>query len=753
MLKNDRTFLEVGLVFHMAKTRDSQYGTIEQLKFQMGKMSIHRWPNWPVSFPVIYFKKEEIPSQYYFIIRDYAASVYFTILSCVFNMVILPFNKCYDFFIYQYAFYDFLSPLLMIFVFYPPIYNFCLTKEIKKLWIFVYFLLICWFFLRALGFSETGSIGLCTVIYQYMWAYKKVVKYSAPFVAFFNWGRFIFLFRVFFALLRSQPILKDEKPYRISNINKAIALLTIGFIPIEFSKNIKLSFLDAIVSGLLMIFLHDFPFIQSLTGFLILTIELLDACSYITCFEGLNSRTVGALANMRFYLITHKSLLLFAIIFEAFIIFLFFYQSKKGFYISKFYILLCYWVFSCIAFLPMVQHFYIYSSISKTHNKNIQPTYYQAKDIYKFFQSPFNFTAPPLNKMKNLIIFKFEAFELQALGPYSHFPECSNAMPFFTNLSNHSIITENAVQAPFICYSMAGMFTAECGLPILGGRFNARLEQSPYPRCIGNILQKLGYHLEGHLTHDGKYCWQEQFMDLRGYDVKKLHNPYPLGTSDWNLFEYIMENDFPQMAPGKRKKPWALHIESINTHLNDRTNDKRCVGRISPKCNPLIYEFDCEDKLFEIFWEKFYEYHLEENTEVVIYADHNYPGLDYFTPPHKLAFIVPFHGHKKLTRYSDMYDIAPTILDILNITTNPPLLYGNSLLNEKETKNYPSDFDFIILSHIYQQTKQLSSNMDPNTLDYKLTQIDSLNSFNWWTWGKGNNGYMDNPVTTKHILI
>ena len=299
---------------------------------------------------------------------------------------------------------------------------------------------------------------------------------------------------------------------------------------------------------------------------------------------------------------------------------------------------------------------------------------------------------------------------------------------FFEKLLNNSIFPINAYQYPYVSFSTAGIFTADCNLPLIGGFSNSRLQTSTYERCLSNILSKIGYRLEAYSASPCKNNYLYQFLANRGYTLHSTLNSFGGVERDSISFAEAAKL-FSIMAPGVRKQPILLFLETIYSHTHDYVTDPYCKIRVNEKCPTIFHGWDCTDQVIEEFFRQFDKYNLSENTDIILYSDHLHYSNNIYGDPRKIGILIPSIGNmtrrKLLTRTSNLYDIAPTVLEMLNISIEPNFLYGATLLNETKEPIYPSFYDYIILNNVYYQTFSLSKSVADKTGAYSLQRVNS----------------------------
>lgn len=247
-------------------------------------------------------------------------------------------------------------------------------------------------------------------------------------------------------------------------------------------------------------------------------------------------------------------------------------------------------------------------------------------------------------------------------------------------------------------YTMAGLFSSQCGVPLFTSAFaglddvagNTTDVSTFHPRiaCFGDVLHKAGYtqiYMGGApITFSNKGL----FFHLHGYDEAlgltqlEAQAGGKLPQLGWGLYDNVLFklalDRYRELAAGR--KPFNLSLLTLDTHPPD--------GRPSPGCpkyaandNGMLQAVHCTDYLVGKFIDALQKEPGWGNTVVVIMSDHLmmrndaeplYPnGYD-----RRPALLVLNAGQGK--RPARMYhmDIAPTLLDLLDVRTNATFIAG-----------------------------------------------------------------------------
>ena len=336
--------------------------------------------------------------------------------------------------------------------------------------------------------------------------------------------------------------------------------------------------------------------------------------------------------------------------------------------------------------------------------------------IFEYFSSPLHITLP--KKLKNLLFISFESFETNTLGIFNK--KCPESMSFLSRMINNSIYTLKTKVTQHACYSVGAMHVGECNFPIIGvNEYNSALVS--FPKCIGNIMKSAGYKLDAFFANSGEIHNKNELFLNHNYTLHNTNtNSY---MSDSDVFEDIQNNYLPLLKE-QRNGPHVLYIEICNTHMSGNL-DKKCVSRLPRECPTILDNYDCDDQLLEKFFKKFDELNLSDNTEVFIVGDHLNMrlNLDFSLGPRQIQMIIPYHSKKAIQRLATQYDVAPTILDLLDIDVQPKFIFGSSFLKDETNILIPDINELNMLFQMIRSTKAFSKVMSNCSSCVNLTGI------------------------------
>lgn len=219
--------------------------------------------------------------------------------------------------------------------------------------------------------------------------------------------------------------------------------------------------------------------------------------------------------------------------------------------------------------------------------------------------------------------------------------------------------------------------------------------------CLGDVLGAAGYH-QVYLGGAGmSFAGKGEFLGAHGFDVVQGleywrsigmdQRPDTWGLSDADLFEESLKKLHELHA---QEQPFNLTLLTIGTHL---------PGYRYAECTPyaesenrFLQALHCTDQLLNQWIEQLRAQQLLDDTLLVITADHHVfpnPEMRYLfgddVYDRRLPLIVigaDVQPSPHVTGAS--YDLAPTLLELLEVEHNTAFLLGRSLLTEAARPDY-----------------------------------------------------------------
>jgi glucan phosphoethanolaminetransferase (alkaline phosphatase superfamily) len=346
----------------------------------------------------------------------------------------------------------------------------------------------------------------------------------------------------------------------------------------------------------------------------------------------------------------------------------------------------------------------------KYHAQNLKPlTGIQSKDYhipypntYPLYQKPILKSTP--KPKDNIIIIVLESVRASEMGVYG---AEHSASPFMDELAKQSKVYLNAYStAPITGKSE---FAINCStLDFFADASASTNNELKNKRCIGNILNELGHKTYWFHGNEKEIYNRGNFMPKIGYqhivgeqEFNELNVTDRLawGISDTAFFNQVLK------TLDQEKNPFFAEVLTLSNHLPfnydwnidfpSSLTKKNGKGEYLNEYRKGIYY---TDQALKQFFTEFWKSDLAKNTHIVITGDHGVWAFDQSKTYSQLSkdehfFRIPlmiWSPDKEpliQTALSSHLDIAPTILDILNIKTANSFIGKSLLASEKELNN------------------------------------------------------------------
>ncbi len=307
---------------------------------------------------------------------------------------------------------------------------------------------------------------------------------------------------------------------------------------------------------------------------------------------------------------------------------------------------------------------------------------------------------------RNIIVVYLESF--------SHVFTTSDRYPNLTPFINQLKKSDGELTSYYSTagFTMDGLISSNCGfMPNMALGNNALVSTSmPYFHlpCATDVLKESGYHQEFIGGAKKSFANKDGFLRAHGYDrvwgwedfeasedFKGKNSKSWWGLHDDDLFSFSKERIIELQ---QADQPYHLGILTLSTHLK---------GFSSPSCNKYldgshryINAIHCLDRLLGEFITDLQDMHLLENTTVIVTADH---GV-FRTPLTKELFGDGVASKKILGIIIDenpddietpmaLYDLGPTVLELLQIEHNVNFLLGESYANSTNDRTLISRYE------------------------------------------------------------
>lgn len=199
-----------------------------------------------------------------------------------------------------------------------------------------------------------------------------------------------------------------------------------------------------------------------------------------------------------------------------------------------------------------------------------------------------------------------------------------------------------------------------------------------------------------------------------------LNNNDLMNNFDQTLSKKSINDETETSIDSNQREPKIISGVEDPDDVDESTNNKspQLLEEKTPyldiKSYPKVFRsFTCFDRMFHKFYKKLKKFGLNENNTVfAVYGDHltmqDMVKVGIYYGPHRtLSLFFPFlsldrnnetrnYYNKIKQKTITYYDIAPTILDMLDVEYSPPFPFGKSVFSSK-MGNPPTFDDFKII--------------------------------------------------------
>lgn len=273
----------------------------------------------------------------------------------------------------------------------------------------------------------------------------------------------------------------------------------------------------------------------------------------------------------------------------------------------------------------------------------------------------------------------------------------------------NGMIVPKFYQAPGTNWSIAGMISSQCSIPLksfYGNKANkyATKEFLPKAVCLSDVLNSNGYYQVFMVGPDLKFAGMDKFYSSHKFDQmlgrdelrKIIDNEigfygYGQGPNDDVLFDaaYSVAQDRV-----KESRPFNLTIITTDNHFP--------YGFPSPNCETadknagLLGTYNCTSRILRTFVDRLAANKAFYNTDIVILGDHlfmaNDKQVNLFGAERSIYFKYISNTPLPKFKRSEMthFDVAPTILHALGFSNNQVESFGlgQSVFNEIPDPNF-----------------------------------------------------------------
>lgn len=291
------------------------------------------------------------------------------------------------------------------------------------------------------------------------------------------------------------------------------------------------------------------------------------------------------------------------------------------------------------------------------------------------------------HKDKNLIIIYLESFSALFVGN-PNYPELTPKLD--------KLAKQYHLISPYIStahYTMDGLISSHCSFVpnmLMGNDTLASGERYYFDiPCFTDVLSTAGYHQEFLGGAKKSFAGKGDFLSEHGYNKVWGSEDYYAEFEEKMTWWGLQDSDLFEQAKLRINKlrqldqPYHLSLLTLGTHLK---------GYPSPSCpkyknseDLFINAIHCTDYLIGDFIDHITNRGLLENTTVIITGDHTLFSTSYtqdlfgnkINDKDLFGLIIDQEADIE-TSYMGLYDLAPTVLSLLEINHNVSFIMGDA---------------------------------------------------------------------------
>jgi len=236
-------------------------------------------------------------------------------------------------------------------------------------------------------------------------------------------------------------------------------------------------------------------------------------------------------------------------------------------------------------------------------------------------------------KKPNLVYLYGESLERTYFDPQT-FPGLT------TELSRHkdaSIDFTGTRQVPGTGYTIAGMVSSQCGIPLFapfdGNASSALSTFYPENVCLGDVLKGAGYQNYFYQGAELAFAGKGTFLTSHGFDYLYGYNELrstvadPKYKNDWGWYDdTLLDEVFKKFVElSKAGQPFSLFALTVDTHHPDGFISRGCTRKeyfYHKKENRSLSAVACSQQLVAAFIDKIKASGYYDNTIIVVSSDH-----------------------------------------------------------------------------------------------------------------------------------
>ncbi|GBU14366.1 OPG periplasmic biosynthetic phosphoglycerol transferases I and II [Enterobacterales bacterium] len=259
-----------------------------------------------------------------------------------------------------------------------------------------------------------------------------------------------------------------------------------------------------------------------------------------------------------------------------------------------------------------------------------------------------------------------------------------------TELSRHkdaSIDFTATRQVPGTGYTIAGMVSSQCGIPLFapfdGNASSALSTFYPENVCLGDVLKAAGYQNYFYQGAELAFAGKGTFLTSHGFDYLYGYNELrstvadPQYKNDWGWYDdTLLDEAFKKFVElSKAGKPFSLFTLTVDTHHPDGFISRGCTKKeylYNKKENRSLSAVACSQQLVAAFIDKIKASGYYDNTIIVVSSDHlamNNTAYDILTKKNRKNLFFVMDGRNPQAELNNVkrstIDNGATVLDIM----------------------------------------------------------------------------------------
>ncbi len=250
--------------------------------------------------------------------------------------------------------------------------------------------------------------------------------------------------------------------------------------------------------------------------------------------------------------------------------------------------------------------------------------------------------------------------------------------------------------------TIEGIVSSQCGTLLTMKKGNDSMMKASHflanLPCLGDVLKEAGYQQYYLGGAKMEFAGKGDFLRSHGYDYIRgleywLEQGLDLNTNVWGLGDDELFNqafDVVVQAHGQTA-PFNLTLLTLGTHLPGYTYPE--CDELNLDDHPFLAAIQCTDYLLSRFIQRLEAGNYLDNTLLLVVADHGvFPN-----PKMKEVFgdlvndrrLIGFTNHSVNGQKQAMasYDLAPSVLDWLEVSHNTQFLFGQSIDDDSHSSH------------------------------------------------------------------